>query len=50
MEAFDLLLREPQLNRALGEHGRSYVRENYGWEAVLNRYRSLIEAVAKPSP
>jgi glycosyltransferase involved in cell wall biosynthesis len=45
-EALDLLVREPQLQQALGENGRRYVRENYRWEAVLARYRGLIEAVA----
>jgi glycosyltransferase involved in cell wall biosynthesis len=45
-EALDLLVREPQLRQALGENGRRYVRENYRWEAVLARYRGLIEAVA----
>jgi glycosyltransferase involved in cell wall biosynthesis len=45
-EALDLLVREPRLRAALAENGRRYVRENYRWEAVLARYRSLIEAVA----
>lgn len=46
-EALDLLVREAGLRRALGENGRRYVRENYRWEAVLGRYRGLIEAVAR---
>ena len=45
-EALDLLVREPRLRGALGENGRRYVRENYRWEAVLARYRALIEATA----
>jgi glycosyltransferase involved in cell wall biosynthesis len=46
-EALDLLAREPRLRAALGQAGRAYVRENYRWEAVLGRYRSLIEAVSR---
>jgi glycosyltransferase involved in cell wall biosynthesis len=46
-EALDLLVREAGLRQALGENGRRYVRESYRWEAVLARYRGLIEAVAR---
>jgi glycosyltransferase involved in cell wall biosynthesis len=46
-EALDLLVREGALRLALGENARRYVRENYRWEAVLARYRSLIEAAAR---
>jgi glycosyltransferase involved in cell wall biosynthesis len=49
VEALDLLVREPRLQGALGESGRAYVAENYRWEAVLGRYRGLIEAVS-PRP
>ena len=45
-EALDLIVREPRLRLALGENGRRYVRENYRWDAVLARYRRLIEAAA----
>ena len=48
-EALDLLVRKPDLRQALGENGRRYVRESYRWEAVLARYRSLIQA-ASDSP
>jgi glycosyltransferase involved in cell wall biosynthesis len=46
-EALDLLVRGADLRRAMGENGRRYVRENYRWEAVLGRYRGIIEAVAR---
>lgn len=49
VEALDLLVREDRLREALGENGRGYVRENYRWDVVLERYRSLIEAVARGS-
>jgi glycosyltransferase involved in cell wall biosynthesis len=48
VEALDLLVRERELPRALGDNGRVYVRENYRWPAVLGRYRQLIDAVASP--
>ncbi|MBI3931805.1 MAG: glycosyltransferase family 4 protein [Acidobacteria bacterium] len=47
VEALDLLVREPALRAALGENGRRYVRESYRWEAVLSRYKGLIEAVSR---
>lgn len=46
-ECLDLLVIQPRLRAALGENGRSYVRQNYQWEAVLGRYRSLITSVAR---
>ena len=46
-EALDLLVREAGLRLTLGENARRYVRENYRWEAVLARYRRLIEAAAR---
>jgi glycosyltransferase involved in cell wall biosynthesis len=45
VEGLDLLVREDGLRTALGENGRAYVREHYRWDVVLERYRSLIEAV-----
>jgi glycosyltransferase involved in cell wall biosynthesis len=47
-EALDVLLNEPVLRSALGENGRRYVDGRFRWEAVLARYRGLIEAVATP--
>jgi glycosyltransferase involved in cell wall biosynthesis len=47
VEALDLLVREPGLRRAMGENGRRYVQENYRWDAVLARYRSLIDSVSR---
>jgi glycosyltransferase involved in cell wall biosynthesis len=50
VEALDLLVRDPRLQGALGENARAYVGENYRWEAVLARYRGLIEAVSRSRP
>ncbi len=49
LEALDLLVREEALREALGANGRAYVRERYRWDAVVERYRSLIEAVSAGS-
>ena len=46
-EALDLLATEDALRAALGAHGRAYVAANYGWDAVIARYSSLVEAVAR---
>jgi glycosyltransferase involved in cell wall biosynthesis len=46
-EALDVLLRDAPLRRALGENGRAYVKAEYAWDAVLARYRALLEAVAR---
>jgi glycosyltransferase involved in cell wall biosynthesis len=46
VEALDLLVRSPPLRRGLGENGRRYVAQNYRWDAVIGRYKSLIAAVA----
>jgi glycosyltransferase involved in cell wall biosynthesis len=45
-EALDLLVGEGRLRRAMGENGRAYVRRHYRWDAVLERYGTLIEAVS----
>ena len=46
VEALDVLLRDDGLRSAMGENGRAYVRERYRWDAVLDRYRTLIAAAA----
>jgi glycosyltransferase involved in cell wall biosynthesis len=45
--ALDLLVTDGALRRALGASGRRYVDERYRWDAVLDRYRALIEAAAE---
>jgi glycosyltransferase involved in cell wall biosynthesis len=46
-EALDLIVRRPALGAALGANGRRYVEQNYRWSVVLDRYRQLIDAVAR---
>ena len=43
----ELLHRDRALRAALSEAGQRYVRENYRWEAVMEKYRRLIRAVSE---
>jgi len=49
-EALELVALEKGLREALGRNGRRYVQEHYRWEVVLERYRSVIEGVARGDP
>jgi len=49
VEALDLLVERSDLRAALARKGRAYVRENYAWPAVLDRYRRLVDAVRGPA-
>jgi glycosyltransferase involved in cell wall biosynthesis len=44
----DLLLRDSRLRRALGSNGLDYVRQNYTWGRVMDKYEALFEALAHP--
>jgi glycosyltransferase involved in cell wall biosynthesis len=46
VEAIDLLVRDARLREALGASGRRYVEAEYRWDVVLDRWRSLLSAVA----
>lgn len=41
-ECLNMLLRNLQLRERMGENGRRYVEENYGWEKIEEKYLSLI--------
>jgi glycosyltransferase involved in cell wall biosynthesis len=43
----ELLHRDRALREAMSEAGRKYVRENYRWEAVMEKYRRLIRVVSE---
>jgi glycosyltransferase involved in cell wall biosynthesis len=45
-DAVDRLLREPGLREQKGEAGRRYVQEEYGWDAVRDRFCKAVELVA----
>ena len=47
VEALSRVLGDDALCRALGEAGRRYVAQSYRWDAVLDRYRALIEKAAR---
>jgi glycosyltransferase involved in cell wall biosynthesis len=47
VEALRLLITNTRLRNRLGENGRSYIRQNFKWEAVLGRFDRLV-ARARP--
>jgi glycosyltransferase involved in cell wall biosynthesis len=42
VEALRLLMTNKRLRDRLGENGRTYIRQNYRWEAVLGRFDRLV--------
>jgi len=42
VEAMRVLMSNPRLRERLGENGRTYVRNNYRWDAVLGRFERLV--------
>lgn len=46
-EVVTLLAQTPALRAALGANGRRYVRAEYAWDAVLARWRTLLDGVAR---
>jgi glycosyltransferase involved in cell wall biosynthesis len=42
-EALSLLLASPELRRAMGENGGRYYQANYTWEAIENKYLSILQ-------
>jgi glycosyltransferase involved in cell wall biosynthesis len=42
VEALRLLMTNSRLRHRLGENGRSYVRQNFKWDAVLGRFDRLV--------
>lgn len=39
------LLRQKETNKGMGKNGQLYVKENYQWDAIINRLSELIERV-----
>ena len=47
--SLELLLSERRLRTLLGKRGKRYVRSNYTWERVLDKYRRLLTEVIQNS-
>jgi glycosyltransferase involved in cell wall biosynthesis len=43
--ALDRLCASPELRAALGEAGRAYTVEHFGWESIIDRYTGFVEDV-----
>ena len=41
--AVDILLKDKELRRMMGENGRSYVKKYYSWETVIDKYEKVFE-------
>lgn len=39
----DLLLSDPKLRKVIGDNGLHYVRQNYSWEKIVNKYERMID-------
>ena len=45
VESLKLLVHNQELRAAMGRNGRAYVRTNYGWQVILDKYERMIAAV-----
>jgi glycosyltransferase involved in cell wall biosynthesis len=43
--AMRILMDDPEQRSALGEAGRAYIEEHYGWEKVWSRYESVLGSI-----
>ena len=48
-ECLQLLVGNDELRAEMGRNGRRYVREHYGWPAILDKYERLMTAVGRRS-
>ncbi len=44
----DLLSSDKNLARGMGKLGQKYIKENFGWEKLLNRYEVTLRSLARP--
>jgi glycosyltransferase involved in cell wall biosynthesis len=42
-ECLNLLISDDLLRQKLGDNGEKYVRENYNWQTVIKKYRSILD-------
>jgi len=47
--ALGLLVRDSRLREALGRNGLAYVRENYGWDRIIDKYVRAFRHVLGPA-
>ncbi len=47
-ECLRLLVADDRLRAAMGRHGRQYVRSNYRWDVIMDKYDRLIGGVRRP--
>jgi glycosyltransferase involved in cell wall biosynthesis len=45
VESLKLLMSNPELREAMGRNGRAYVRSNYSWDVILDKYERMIRTV-----
>ncbi len=46
-EGLRLLLADERLRSAMGRNGRAYIRNNYRWDIIMNKYERMIAAVRR---
>lgn len=37
----DLFISDPRLRQVLGDHGRKYVKDNYSWDRIIEKYERM---------
>ena len=42
----DLLLSNEKLRERMGENGKNYVKENYSWDKVEEKYLQVLEKLS----
>jgi glycosyltransferase involved in cell wall biosynthesis len=47
VEALKLLLSDHELREAMGQNGREYIRRNYRWDVVLNKFERILGKIRK---
>ena len=47
VEALKLLLSDHELREAMGQNGREYIRKNYRWDVVLNKFERILSKIRK---
>ena len=50
MECAKLLMTDGLLRERMGRNGRTYVRDNYHWDVIMQKYDRLIAALARSKP